>query len=360
YGQPSPIVRTVTYYGLDNQIDGIVLEVLLRKHKAIRTSLGISVPIPANTSDVVQALMEGMLLRGSDANAGQLAFDYLNDPANTIHLDWETTSNREHRSRTMFAQHAMKVDEVFPEWQAIREAVGTGEEVERFVSEVVEANGGFVSKKNGRLVLHMPNKAAMREIVDGREKLSVRFALPVSGKEVYLTRTHPIVEGLATYTMDTTLDPLLDGVAKRSGVIRTKEVEQATTILLLRYRQHIVTKSGEGETPLLAEACEVVAFTGRTDSPQWLEDDQVQSLLHAIPDANVPAQQATQFLQRVLGGFESLQPELDARAEQEAQTLLAAHRRVRTASRLTGERYSVRPQLPPDVLGMYLLLPVVT
>jgi superfamily II DNA/RNA helicase len=45
YGQPSKQVRVVTYYGIDNQIDGIVLDVLIRKHRTIRTSLGISVPV---------------------------------------------------------------------------------------------------------------------------------------------------------------------------------------------------------------------------------------------------------------------------------------------------------------------------
>lgn len=32
FGQPSKVVRTLTLYGKDNQIDGIVLDVLLRKH----------------------------------------------------------------------------------------------------------------------------------------------------------------------------------------------------------------------------------------------------------------------------------------------------------------------------------------
>ena len=42
YGQPSRTVRVLTFYGIDNQIDGIVLDVLIRKHKTIRNSLGIS------------------------------------------------------------------------------------------------------------------------------------------------------------------------------------------------------------------------------------------------------------------------------------------------------------------------------
>ena len=64
YGQPSAKVRALTYYGVDNQIDGVVLQVLLRKHKRIRSSLGISVPAPSRTNDVVQALMQGLMLRG--------------------------------------------------------------------------------------------------------------------------------------------------------------------------------------------------------------------------------------------------------------------------------------------------------
>ncbi len=63
YGQPRDRVKVVTYYGIDNQIDGIVLDVLLRKHKTIRTSLGISVPVPGNSEDVIEAIFEGLLLR---------------------------------------------------------------------------------------------------------------------------------------------------------------------------------------------------------------------------------------------------------------------------------------------------------
>jgi hypothetical protein len=38
--------------------------------------------------------------------------------------------------------------------------------------------------------------------------------------------------------------------------------------------------------------------------------------------------------------------------------LLAAHTRVRIAARMQGVRHSVEAQLPPDVLGVYVYLPV--
>ena len=65
YGQPKPKVQVVTFYGADNPIDGIVLDVLLRKHQRIRSSLGISVPVPIDSDAVLEAVLEGLVLRGS-------------------------------------------------------------------------------------------------------------------------------------------------------------------------------------------------------------------------------------------------------------------------------------------------------
>ncbi len=46
FGQPSDVVRALLIYGEDTGIDGIILDVLLRKHEAIRKDLGISVAVP--------------------------------------------------------------------------------------------------------------------------------------------------------------------------------------------------------------------------------------------------------------------------------------------------------------------------
>ena len=56
FGQASPEVRVVTYYGADNGIDQIVLDVLLRKHRRIRSALGVSIPVPCDTNAVIEAV----------------------------------------------------------------------------------------------------------------------------------------------------------------------------------------------------------------------------------------------------------------------------------------------------------------
>lgn len=365
YGQPSKTVRTVTYYGTDNQIDGIVLDVLLRKHKAIRSSLGISVPVPAGSSDVMQALMHGLLLReGQQVDARQLRMEFADEPTHKLYLEWENVTEQEKKSRTMFAQHRLDETAVAQEWAAMREAIGTGVDVERFMRQAITAYGGFVEAKNEVLHFNLPPKAALREALfgvgsDGQESFKARFELPVPDGVQYLSRTHPMVAGLASYVMDAALDPLVAGAAARCGATRTKAVSQLTTLLLLRFRFHIESgQRGADATPLLAEDVQIVGFTGSPGSPEWLDEATAEQLLQAEPDANVSPQQAGSFIGRVTNSMAQLQTALDQMANDRAETLLDAHRRVRTAARVTGVSYDVKPQLPVDVLGVYVLLPM--
>ena len=360
YGQPKSTVRTLTYYGIDNQIDGLVLDVLLRKHRSIRNSLGISVPVPARTSDVIQALMQGLLLRDTRVDIRQLPLlDVSAAEYRELHGMWDVEAEREKRSRTMFAQRTIDVREVAAEWEAVRSAIGTGIDVRRFIDQAVTATGGSVAQKNGHAEVRLPNSAAIREACGDPELESFKagFELPVAHGVLYLNRTHPIVEGLASYVMDAALDPLMDSVAERCGAFRTDAVDTRTTLLLLRFRYHILTQRGGQETALLAEDSQVLGFTGAPNGADWLERERVEALLTARPSGNIAPAQATQFVRRVLDGFESLRPALDEIAEERGRELLEAHRRVRTASRLRGVKYDIRPQLPADVLGVYVLLP---
>jgi len=82
--------------------------------------------------------------------------------------------------------------------------------------------------------------------------------------------------------------------------------------------------------------------------------------LLAEPDENVHPQQATEFVGRVIEGFEHLAPTLNEIAQRRGEDLLAAHVRVREAAYRRGERrpqHRVEAQLPPDVLGIYVFLP---
>ena len=365
FGQKRKIVRTLTYYGIDNQIDGIVLDVLLRKHKKIRNSLGISVPVPADTNAVVEAIFEGLLLReraGSHQDLLPGLDEYLQGDLKKIHAEWDRAGDREKRSRTMFSHEGIqaRVDEVAKELNAARAAVGSHTDVTRFTAEAVSASGGIILPRRHEFELDLSDAPlALRDVlgVHDKPKLNVAFDLPTSGDTVYLSRTHPIVEGLASYVLTSALDDSEDAIARRCGAIRTDAVGRRTTLLLLRYRFHLRVIQGSTERELLAEDSEIIGFRGSPQNAEWISTQEVEALLSASPCENIPGELRSAFVRRVIDGYDAIKEQLNARARARGNTLLDAHRRVRTAARWKGVRYSVHPELPPDVLGIYVYLP---
>jgi len=362
YGQRKPKVRMLTYYGVDNQIDGIVLDVLLRKHRTIRNSLGISVPVPVDTDQVIEAVFEGLLLRSGSAQSifqGLLPGleEYLKPKKDELYRQWEQASDREKRSRTMFAQQTIKVEEVSKELHAAQAAVGLGVDVETFTRSALRASKAVIKGEERIEVDLREIPQALRDILGIQNSFEARFQLPVQENEILLTRTHPLVEGLAAYLMEAALDGAEDSTAKRCGAIRTRSVAKRTTLLLVRYRYHILTHRADQDQPLLAEEVLTLAFEGSPKKAIWLESGQAEALLAAESDENIQPAQSVQFVRSVLESFEAIQPHLEQTAVQRAEILLEAHQRVRSAAGIRGVRYQVEPQLPPDILGVYVYLP---
>ena len=360
YGQPKDKVRVLTYYGTDNKIDGIVLDVLLRKHKTIRNDLGISVPIPVDTNKIVDAIFEGILLRQTPAQEAQMLIPGFETEKLDLFEKWENATTREKRSRTIFAQESIKIDEVAREFDSVRSSMGSSTDVSRFVQEAFKLHNAVVSQKGTafKFDLKEVSKPLKDVLGDISQTFDARFELPVPDKTVYLNRTHPIVESLASYILNTALDPLLKGVARRCGAIITSKVQTRTTLLLLRYRYYIIaTKEGK-DIQLLAEDCQTAGFTGSPESATWLDSSKVEELLDAQPEANISPDRASSFILRVIDGYGLIRPKLEELALSRGEELLDAHRRVRTAAQMKGIRYRVEPHLPPDVLGAYVFLPV--
>jgi beta-glucosidase-like glycosyl hydrolase len=109
---------------------------------------------------------------------------------------------------------------------------------------------------------------------------------------------------------------------------------------------------------MVAEDAAVLAFRGAAEAPHWLPEEEARALLSAGADANVPPDQARDFAERSLSGLADLDPELGRHATERAEELAASHRRVREASGEIRRGLQVRAQLPADVLGVYVYLPV--
>ena len=360
YGQPRKTVQMVMVYGRDNRIDGIVLEVLLRKHQQIRKTLGVSVPVPVDTNQVIEAIFEGVVLRGRD-DAQLVIEEVLGPEQGALHRRWDAEAERERRSRTVFAQEAIKIDEVSTELREVREAIGLGVDVAAFVRDALVAHGAQV---RGGPILDVdlrPSEAnTLRDVLpipDGRDQIRLGFERSAPEDVISLVRTHPLVEALGSHVLQSALDPLLGGLARRAGAIRTSGVRTRTTLLLLRLRYHLTREARADAVPLLAEDCCLVAFEGAPAEARWLSLEAAQTLLETTPNGNVLPEQAREFLRRITEGMSELTPHLDAVVRQRSQVLLEAHRRVRQSAGQRVRGLHVEPILPPDVLGIYVYLP---
>jgi superfamily II DNA or RNA helicase len=371
YGQRQPTVEIAFLYGADNGIDGIVLDILIDKHRSIQKTLGVSVPVPINTEKVVEAIFEGFLLRGGTATAAKAVQkllpqveEYLAPTKKELHAEWDREAERSKRTRTMFAQEAIRTD-VAASWIDACRSIGRTVDVERFVTRAVETLGGIVKpveQTGGRTVLAIDlagtDPAFRAGLPEGLpDRFDAVFELPHVEKTILLARTHPFVEALASHLVGTAIDEPATAHAARSGAIRTRAVTKRTTLLLVRLRFHILRTLGGDTRELLAEECSIVGFEGAPEQAAWLAPEQAEALLAAVPDANIAPEQSRQFVGKVVDAAAALTPWLDAFAAERAKALLAVHRQLRDESRIKGLKYDVRPQLPADVLGVYVLLP---
>jgi superfamily II DNA or RNA helicase len=367
FNQRARVVRAVTIYGADNGIDGIVLNVLIRKHEQIRKALGISVPVPDRSDDVVEAILEGLLLRESSSQ--QLTLDFGLEHRDTLHREWDSAAEKEKLSRTKYAQSGIQPGEVSRELDELRASLGTGSDVRAFAQEALRAlradvtplPDGFAAA-TGALPLGLQDA-----LVPGhREPLPFRMELPVKPREAYLDRTDPNVAAIARYVLESALDSVgvgdpRDRPARRCGVMRTAAVARRTTLLLVRYRFQLELPGRQGHTPsrhAVAEDAQVLAYRGQPAAAEWLPPAEVAALLSAAPSGNVPPDQAMDFAERAVVALDALRPHLDDVGDSLAARLRDDHIRVREAGgQRVRRQIAVRAQRPADILGVYVYLP---
>ena len=250
FGQEKSEVRVVTWYGADNPIDGVILDVLIRKHKSIRSALGVTVAVPGSSEQIAEALFEGALFRErAGGNVRQLALDFIDEldvEMQAIHAEWENARDREKASRSRFAQHTLDPGAVAAEIDHVRTAIGRSEDVDRFLTTVLQAANVPVRRSGRAVTVNLDTRTprALRQAIGCDEPFTGRFDLPLPDGETYLGRTSPIVEGLASWTLDQALDPEsrdTPPVASRCGVIATSAVTERTTLLIARFRYHLRT-----------------------------------------------------------------------------------------------------------------------
>ncbi|WP_030679406.1 helicase-related protein [Streptomyces cellulosae] len=407
FGQPRRRVREITVYDTDTGIDGLVLKVLIQKHKDIADQTGVAVLVPDQGRGVLEALASALLLRGRQPE-GQLTLDFEEDPdfgraREALHKEWESAAERESKVLTKFAHTGLRPEEVEAELDALRQALGDPGDIATFTREALAQLGaqpigdsrdrGFKAPVDP-LPTGLKHALGFYEDADqtvapggapkakakGRSRsvprdLVFREDLPVARGEHALFRTDPAVRALARYLLDAAVDTSLppeERPARRLGVIRTAAVDRRTVLLLARYRFRLTLpprEAGEEARVLVADDAQIVAWrTGDDGRRVWLSDEETAALLTATPDSNtLPAlrdQQAARATAEL--DDDEVRDHLTARGRLLADRLRDAHQRVREAAGQRGRergaaavrRIGVEPSGEPDRLGVYVYLNV--
>jgi hypothetical protein len=184
----------------------------------------------------------------------------------------------------------------------------------------------------------------------------ISFVSPTPEGAEYLGRNHRFVTTLAQYLLEEALTKGGAAKAARCGVIRTKAVSRLTLLYLLRARFLLEQPD---KAPLLAEEVLVAGHKNLSDRPVWLPDGDALTLLEqAKPDANISPDEKEELAAMALKSWQGLSADFQERLSARAEALAQSHRRIRQSVSLRIRGLTVKPQFPPDLLGLLVLQPV--
>jgi hypothetical protein len=358
FGQKAKEVRAVMLYGQDNPIDGAVLDVILRKAESIKKELGVLVPMPDDENRISQALMQAVLFKKQQHKQGTFDLFAEDEELGTLTTQWESAFEKARQNRTIFAQRGLKPSDILPEWEKAKAALGSADEVERFVSRIAAALDAPLEKNRvgdyKLYVHHLPE--TLKELLKAQEisgEQRIDFHYPAKPTAQFIHRSAPLVSTLADYAAETALQEAQSSWIARASVFFTDAVETKTVLALTRLRTRLTLSRNDKEHTLL---CEEVLTLQVDDALTMLSQEEQKVCFEAQPVKNMPEAIQKRHLSSALKLLKSKEDELDTLAKAHAQTLLEDHRRIRDASRARGS-YAISPVLPVDVLGIIVLVP---
>lgn len=366
FGQSAPYVKCVMIYGNDNPVDGLIMNVILRKAEEIRSSLGVLVPVPEDGKAIQSAMIQATMLKQSTDNSGQLYFDFgeLEEVADSLEKPWQDAADKAKRNRTIFAQRSIHPDEVMKVLSQEKEVLGSDDDTERFLTAVIATvtrsviqpslDHCYVFNLDSILDDSLRRDAADRGL-SGTFKASFRFPAPAG--YTYIHRSHPLVSMLSSYAFEHVLSDYKDrqySLGTRCSCIETGAVEELTTLYLIRLRLQVISdrntvvRSSMAEETLVLRLCE--------GQLEVVDSATISGLFGARPKANISPRYARDVIAGAISDYEAHSDGLTRIVEKRRQKLLDDIRTTRAASATTG-RVEVRPCMPVDLLGVYSFTP---
>ena len=364
FGQPSDDVKIFMLYGKDNPMDGVVLNVLLRKAIQIRKEIGVAVPFPEDSESVMEAVGTALFFsegfKKKDIIQGK--FDFAEEEQlkveNRLEQEYEKAKEKHTKTHDLLAQHGiMKELNVEEDIRQMDDVLGNPQAVNDFVINAVMQTGGNIEPFKKGFRLYKQNlPMSVLETIQGKEPFLLSFDSPTPEGYRYIGRNHPFTEQLCRSVLANAFHNESYLRIARCAAFRSSSVKTKTTLIIFRIRNVIKHKSIGNE--LVAEELLLYTYEGKYADGKILSKKESNDLLfEASAVADLQDQQRNKFLEEEINEVLQEEEKLKSLVKSENENLVSVHERYRKA--LGSEQYEVGSLIPPDILGIYILFPAV-
>lgn len=356
FGQAASNVKTYVLYGENNAMDMFILEVLIRKVRDIQRSTGVSITIGENSKSIMSEAAQRLLQVDRKQTGKQQKL--FQDTEEVITNELEQARKRGENIRSIFAHETVDPFTIKADLDQIDEAIGDLQSLTHFVSSAVQQLGGVCqSDGQGGYILQPDNLPAhIRGCFKEQGTIKISFASPTPKGYTYIGRNHKFTELLCHFLIALSFEPKANyGKIARVCEIQTDSVITKTVLVMFRVRNVIKEVNSSRES--IAEEMYLWGYQSYGGNIETLDFITAKNLLlqsNSLSNLSIDRQQynIAEELQR----FATMKPHFMELANIRADELVAAHARFKEL--VGGRRYEkATPVLPPDVMGVYLLMP---
>jgi hypothetical protein len=211
------------------------------------------------------------------------------------------------------------------------------------------------SYKEGYLLYTTNLPFVFRSIFNRHDEVKITFISPTPEGYEYIGRNHPFVEQLSQFMLNNALIRNGEKLVARTSVITTDKINEKASIFQLRVRNIISERAGSRQ--IVAEEMILWGYKGNLNASLFINQLEAEKLIEeAFPLEDISRQRQTALINNEINEFKNLNPVLKEVVRERSEILIAAHERFRNL--LGGQKYKVvEPVLPPDILGIYVLIP---
>lgn len=364
FGQAAPTVKTWLLWGEDNPIDALVLQILIRKVRRIQKSIGVSIPLGEDNQSIMDAVLKTILLdprKQEKVVQGTLDFgdSYVMAQHERITRELDAAREKAIHLRDIFTHSSASAEDIEAQLKEVDESIGDLVSVNDFVTGAL-THLGVTPVFDGTGYRFNPTNLPghLKNFFPENSHVLISFDSPTPKGYRYIGRNHRFTEQLCQFILALAFDARDDfHRIARTAVVRTDAVKLRTTLVQFRVRNVIREKGIKRE--VISEEMYLWGYSGSGAERQIIQYPEAKELLKKSRTvANLTIQAQKSMFDQELSVLDEMKESLHHLAEKRAENLLEAHGRFRNL--VGGKSFEkVYPILPPDILGIYILLPPV-